>query len=85
MTVNGDGPSLHIGDGLPVYGATRSSKGPRGCTRGRNPAPVTERGAFPSIGRVPDHSEDMLVVLAGGAAEIGVELLGAEGGIGQAQ
>ena len=55
--------------------------------------PKDEKRARPALagraiwlfGRVPEYGEDCIVILASRAAEIGVELLGAEGGVGEAQ
>src|SRR5258708_10459584 len=52
---------------------------------GPAPAPGGTGAGGPSIGRVPDDGEGVVIVLAGGAAEIGVELPRPELGRGEAQ
>ena len=50
------------------------------------PAPSTRGLRFnDSVGRVPDHGEDVVVILPGGAPEIGVEFARAEFRCRQAQ
>jgi hypothetical protein len=47
------------------------------------PAPMARD--LPSLCRIPDDGVDVFVVLTGGAAEVGIKLLGAEGWIREAQ
>src|SRR3546814_8150739 len=42
--------------------------------RSKSPAPSPARGSSGSVGGVPDDGEGVLVILSGGAAEIGVDL-----------
>src|SRR3546814_17993994 len=46
-----------------------------GCSLHRkSPAPSPARGSSGSVGGVPDDGEGVLVILSGGAAELGVDL-----------
>src|SRR3546814_8138729 len=53
--------------------------------RSKSPAPSPARGSSGSVGGVPDDGEGVLVILSGGAAEIGVDLAWSELGCRHAQ
>jgi hypothetical protein len=70
---------------IPDYTRFRQPIIGRPKLRSGEPARLETGRAEPLLRRVPDDGVDAVIVLAGGAAKIGVELLGAESGIGQAQ
>lgn len=64
----------------------RGENAPTHFRRSASPASA-RRGALGgmSVARIPDNREDVLFILAGGATQIGVKLLGTEDGIGEAE